>query len=178
MSARPVLRPPGRLTLDDRPYRVRNWRAVVTCLPYSDWQTPFLLTTLRARDAEALAVRLYDPDDPFDTPDAAGIAEQLVSAATGWPWYSAQRLAGTAVADWATISGLLAAEAGLDLAELVARRPATALNAVYALLVRNVEPVRRMQIVAELDAPPPGQRPQGWTDEEEGALFLKAMAEG
>lgn len=180
MTRLPVWRTPAGFELDGVTYRVTDWTPVLSQLPYAGrWHLRFLADALAPADAEVLTARLLDPADPLDLPDIEQIVHQLVGAATGWPWYAARKLAGAALVDWPTVHGMLLYR-GVDLAELVVARPAAALNAVYYLLARYADERRRVQLDADLDAPPPGaepEAPEGWSAEEEGALFMAALAD-
>jgi hypothetical protein len=178
VSRGPVFATPAAFALDNEVYRLRrDWTPVLSVLPYQGWPTPFVAAMLAPKPLARLSERLYDPDDPLDTPDVEEVAQALVAAATGWPWYSAARLAGWAVGDWPLAAGLLRMR-GVHLAKIVRSEPALALNTVYALLVDHADEKKRMQLDAELDVPPPGAAPQGWTAEQEGEMFLAALERG
>jgi hypothetical protein len=177
VPGRLVLAPPRALLLDGRRYALADFTPVLSILPYEDFETPFLLALMPRRAADRLARRLLDPDDPLDTPDVREIARAVVLAATGWPWYCAGRLAGTVVQHASQITGALALR-GIDLAATCRRNPALALNAVYALMIEHADDRRRLQLDAELERPPAGETPQGSTVEEEGQMFLRALAQG
>lgn len=157
--------------------RLRRWDAVLSVLPYQHWQIAFLAACVNGADAEHLIGRLLEQDDPLDTGDVERLAEELVQAATGWPWYAAARLAGWVVSEWSQASGALRLR-GVDVGRMVRAQPALALNATYALLVEHADAKARLGLDAELMRPPPGVAPKQGSVDEDAALFLRAMREG
>lgn len=90
------------------------------------------------------------------------------------------RLCAWTVSQWSEVDGALRLE-GVSLLEL---RFASALNVVYALLLRNKDEKARDKITRELNAPLPGESVEQaqreasgpWSDEAQGSAFMMAMA--
>jgi hypothetical protein len=169
--------PPRSFELDGDIYALGgSWRPLLEHLPRGQWELGLLLDVTDPEDADVLAERLADPGDPLTLDDVQRIAEALVEAATGWAYWTAQRLIAWAAQHWPDLDGI-ATLRGVDLVALVDAAPARACNAIYALLLEGVtEEKERRSIEAQLHRPPPGvdaAAAPGW---DEGASFLAAMS--
>ena len=96
-----------------------------------------------------------------------------LAAASGWPWWEADRLIRSAAAHWRQIGGELAVH-GLDMSRISL---GAALNAIYALAVRHMTKEQRFTFDSQLSTPPAGAAAE-WFDEEFYAQsFEDAMRE-
>lgn len=171
--------PPRSYMLDGTVYELTgSWWPLIDCLAYQHWQVNLLLDI--TRDASDVHGRLLDPGDDLGLPDVEHVAETLVQAATGRPWWVAQRLLVTADAHWELLDGTCLTR-GVDLAALVDTAPARACNVIYAWLLEGADGKERDKIDYTLTQPPPelvrDPSPQAreWMAEQEGAAFLAAM---
>lgn len=168
--------PPRSFLLDGETYRLRRrgWAALLLWLPMEAWRDHLLWELMPRADGAALDARLFDEDDPLDLFDVRTVAERVVSAACGRPWWVAQRLLATAADRWVEVDGALRLR-GIDLAVLCAASPPAACNAVYMLLVEAMDEKGRVKLDAELEVPPPGAAgPDALAAE--GSLFMAALA--
>lgn len=176
--------PPRSYVLDGEVYELTgSWWPLTEHLGTGErWQLGLLLDITHPEDAGALYERLVDPRDDLTAAVLAPVADALVLAATGEPWWVAGRLLATAAESWAELDGTLLGR-GLDLAEVIDAAPARACNLVYAWLIEGADEKGRAKIDHKLRLPPPemlaAPTPQAaeWFAEDEGAAFAAAMGE-
>lgn len=175
--------PPRSYVLDGEVYELTgSWWPLMEHLPAEGWHLALLMDITHRADTEALYERLVDPADDLTSAALVPVAEALVLAATGEPWWIAGRLLATADHFWAELDGLLL-RAGVDLAELIDTRPARACSVVYAWLVEGADDKGRAKIDHKLRQPPrqmltdPSPQAAQWFAEDEGAAFTAAMGE-
>lgn len=171
--------PPRSYQLDGDVYELTgSWWPLLERLAYEHWQVNLLLDI--THDAGELFGRLMDPHDDLGLPDLRHVTETLVQAATGRPWWVAQRLLVTADAHWELLDGTCLT-AGVDLAALIDTAPARACNVIYAWLVEGADDKARDRLDHKLTLPPPelirapSPQAQEWMAEREGASFMAAM---
>jgi hypothetical protein len=171
--------PPRSFVLDGDVYELtRSWRPLLDHLGRDGWRLPLLLDLTHPEDAEVLRARLADRDDDLSVPDVERIAERLVLAATGQPYWVAGQLLLGAAADLMRIDGDLS-QRGIDIVQLIDTAPARACNVIYAWMVEGADQKGRTKFNTRLFAPPRGAEPEAiaetWSVEQEGALFMQAM---
>lgn len=99
------------------------------------------------------------------------VAKQVLSAASGRPWWLTLRILAVAKLNWELVGGELAL-AGMR-ADLV---PFGAwLDAVYLLIMRNVEPKRARIVEEQLKRPPFEERQADFDEEREAEAFMAAL---
>lgn len=189
--------PPKRYRIDDDVYRLTgDWRPLVDHLAAEEWQIPLLLDLTQADDAEDLRCRLADRDDGLRARDLYRIAERVVQAATGQPWWVVrQLLVGAMSGKVLDVDGGLLRE-GVDLAELIRTDPAKACSVVYSWATAGAEEKEVVKYDAKTFRPPREvveAQADAEEDEEqddaarqaaeeesrlEGQAFMAAMAQG
>lgn len=170
--------PPRRYRLDGEVMDLTgDWRPLVEHLLSEQWHLPLLLDLTHPEDAELLRGRIADPDDDLDVRDVRRISEGLVLAATGQRWWVVQRLVAYVAGRTADVDGDLLRD-GVDVVELLERRPAAALHAVMSWLWRDADAKDRARLEADLFRAPldlDDPEAEEEADERAGVAFLAAM---
>jgi hypothetical protein len=175
--------PPRSFLLDGDLYAFSgSWSPLMDHLPNASWRLPLLLDVIEEPDAAVLRERLHDMDDPLNVAGLVPVAEKVVIAATGQPWWVAGKLLMWARDHWAELDGVMTMR-GLDMAALIDREPGRACNVVYAHLVDGATKKDRDQFEHSLRQPPVSADPESaaamdeWFAADEGAAFTAAMGQ-
>lgn|GEM_PF-2171894 len=130
---------------------------------------PIVPGLLGPDDEEAILEGLLD--GLFTVEELIRVHREALAAASGWKWWEADRLIRSAAAEWRHVGGELTVHGvDLDAAPLGA-----ALNAIYALAVRNMTKEQRFTFDGQLSTPPAGVSGAEWFDEDFYAQAFEEM---
>lgn len=132
---------------------------------------------------DALAVRLFDQEDPFDLDDLEDVAIAVAEKVLGADFWAARYLIASAWTNWMTFDSWCMTRGGFNPLEV---HPARVVSAAWAWRCSMVTTKRE---AAQLDSevwqqfPPPrasgnprDATPEGWDDEREAAMFQAGIA--
>lgn len=153
---------------------IGNHTYTIPAMPACDW-IPILLSDDPGMDL----LDLIDPDDTVMAAmicgeiDAVAVTEtflEVITLASGRPWWVTLRLLYAAQGAWDTIGGALTLK-GVHAASL----PLQAwMDALLATVMAHTDPKDQTSMLAKLKAPPPGQAPI-INEAAEEAAFMQAL---
>ena len=160
---------PVRVAIGGRHYQVPQMAAAYWVAALID-RSPgeALIDLLDPQDSEDLTDRVLDGEITFDMIIEALL--DLVSTLSGRSWWFTMRLLSAVGGSWDTVGGYLALH-GVD----ASRMPLQAyVDAVLAAALRHVEEKKQVSFLAQLKAPPAGQKP-AIDEKAEEAIFFAQM---
>jgi len=159
--------------LDGREYLIPDPPARVWVLAVlSDEEADLLLDLLQEEEAEDLWDAALDPDSDVTMDLLVKIGRQMLTAASGRPWWKAQMLVAQLVEDWEYLDARAADRA---LGDPLSWNLERLCSWVYLRITEHATKEERARIDARLDTPPipteplgEDEVPEGWEDEASG----------